>query len=474
MAPTAPNKKIVLTSKRNQGEELSAQPKTKKVKETSSAKSFKKVAVSKDNLNNEKLKNQNQENSLIKNEETTKSCPYCSGKLSDKDEDRLFKLMQNHVITAHPANFSGTPIGEINEKAYNKQVKKGLISANKVCFCAECVIETKNNFGEEKNTDISGSSIISQPKHQTSDVLKTKDPATKRTDGTQDQPKPKIKLTLQYPITSKNDLIKDISTSLKPINKNQVRVFKTQATKRTPDGTQDQPKPKPKLTVLYPITSENDLIKDISTSLKPINKDQVCVLKTQNKATKITLDGPQGQPKPKKAKLEASQNSSNNQLAKELASKKRAGKVNQKPKEDDIYCLCRQPEKYPMIGCDTCPEWYHGSCLNLTKDDIEQLEERKWKCPKCEHIESKVNGFIQIERINVETLQCKYEICEKIFVDKKSLNNHVQTIHKRKTQCQSVSSKNKEKLHSNFKMTGMYAANIASEYVHVKKHCRYY
>ena len=40
--------------------------------------------------------------------------------------------MQNHIITEHPANFSGTPIGRINEKAYDKQVKKGLISAKEV------------------------------------------------------------------------------------------------------------------------------------------------------------------------------------------------------------------------------------------------------------------------------------------------------------------------------------------------------
>ena len=86
-----------------------------------------------------------------------------------------------------------------------------------------CVSETKDNFRAEKNNDISRSSIIlSQPKHQTSDVLKIKDQvkANKTKDGTPDQPKPKTKLTVKYPITSKNDLIKDIRTALKPIDKN--------------------------------------------------------------------------------------------------------------------------------------------------------------------------------------------------------------------------------------------------------------
>ena len=79
MAPMAPNKKIVLASKENQDEE---------------------------------------------DGEIKKSCPYCPRltTLSDTDEDRLFNLMQNHIITEHPAKFSGIPIGRINEKAYDKQV----------------------------------------------------------------------------------------------------------------------------------------------------------------------------------------------------------------------------------------------------------------------------------------------------------------------------------------------------------------
>ena len=135
-------------------------------------------------------------------------------------------------------------------------------------------------------------------------------------------------------------------------------------------------------------------------------------------------------------------------------------------KEENVkkYCLCRKPEQHPMIGCDFCEEWYHNSCLNLTKEDIKRLRKIcDWECPKCEHIKSKVNGFIQIERINVESLKCKYAICEKIFADKKSLNNHVQTFHKGVKQCQSVSSKNKEKLHLNLNLT----ENIANEYVHI-------
>ena len=60
-------------------------------------------------------------------------------------------------------------------------------------------------------------------------------------------------------------------------------------------------------------------------------------------------------------------------------------------KEDTAikYCLCREPERPGMIGCDFCEEWYHSSCLNLKKEDVKQLTKCKWKCPKCELTDSK-------------------------------------------------------------------------------------
>ena len=45
-----------------------------------------------------------------------------------------------------------------------------------------------------------------------------------------------------------------------------------------------------------------------------------------------------------------------------------------KEKEVDVYCICRQPERLPMIGCDFCEEWYHGFCLKLKKADIKELK----------------------------------------------------------------------------------------------------
>lgn len=49
--------------------------------------------------------------------------------------------------------------------------------------------------------------------------------------------------------------------------------------------------------------------------------------------------------------------------------------------EEKLYCLCRRPSFPPMIGCDnygTCEiEWYHYSCVNITRAP------KKWLCPNC-------------------------------------------------------------------------------------------
>ena len=96
--------------------------------------------------------------------------------------------------------------------------------------------------------------------------------------------------------------------------------------------------------------------------------------------------------------------------------------------EDDTikYCLCRQPERHPMIGCDFCEEWYHGSCLNLNKEDIKQLTKCEWKCPKCESdletptIEDPIGNPEHPEN-------CK--ICGLEFGNKSILNIHYSVVH---------------------------------------------
>jgi len=45
------------------------------------------------------------------------------------------------------------------------------------------------------------------------------------------------------------------------------------------------------------------------------------------------------------------------------------------------YCICRRPYEGFMIGCDTCDEWYHGSCIGITEAQGEKIE--KFVCVRC-------------------------------------------------------------------------------------------
>ena len=49
----------------------------------------------------------------------------------------------------------------------------------------------------------------------------------------------------------------------------------------------------------------------------------------------------------------------------------------------EIYCICRQPEKIPMVECDLCSEWYHTECVNVSDDSLEFMKDVPWFCPLC-------------------------------------------------------------------------------------------
>ena len=49
-----------------------------------------------------------------------------------------------------------------------------------------------------------------------------------------------------------------------------------------------------------------------------------------------------------------------------------------------LYCLCQEPERPGMIGCDYCDEWFHPDCLHFSKNKVKEISKIQWKCPKCE------------------------------------------------------------------------------------------
>lgn len=54
---------------------------------------------------------------------------------------------------------------------------------------------------------------------------------------------------------------------------------------------------------------------------------------------------------------------------------------------DELYCLCQRPfdpqmaQAMPMLGCDTCGEWFHARCVGVTQSQMRSL--RRFLCPVC-------------------------------------------------------------------------------------------
>ncbi|XP_054731524.1 uncharacterized protein LOC129240074 isoform X1 [Anastrepha obliqua] len=77
--------------------------------------------------------------------------------------------------------------------------------------------------------------------------------------------------------------------------------------------------------------------------------------------------------------------------AKTIAGKSGAEEEASGSQEDDddpnrLWCICRQPHNNRfMICCDVCEDWFHGTCVSITKAMGIDMEQRgvDWTCPKC-------------------------------------------------------------------------------------------
>ena len=47
-----------------------------------------------------------------------------------------------------------------------------------------------------------------------------------------------------------------------------------------------------------------------------------------------------------------------------------SAKINNILQAARVYCLCREPSHGMMLGCDTCDEWFHFTCLGISKIQV--------------------------------------------------------------------------------------------------------
>uniref|UniRef100_A0A1D1XXF2 CXXC-type zinc finger protein 1 n=1 Tax=Anthurium amnicola TaxID=1678845 RepID=A0A1D1XXF2_9ARAE len=73
-------------------------------------------------------------------------------------------------------------------------------------------------------------------------------------------------------------------------------------------------------------------------------------------------------------------------------------------KVDQLYCICRSSDGESfMIECDNCDEWYHGACVNISREESHLVD--KYYCPNCAEL-----GF----KTSWKPEKCKYPPCKKL------------------------------------------------------------
>ena len=81
-----------------------------------------------------------------------------------------------------------------------------------------------------------------------------------------------------------------------------------------------------------------------------------------------------------------------------------------KAKENqEIFCLCQQPYDHTQfyIGCEGCPDWYHGRCVGILQSEADKIDQ--YFCPRC-------SPDSELNRPNFKPLSEKdYELMKKVI-----------------------------------------------------------
>lgn len=132
-----------------------------------------------------------------------------------------------------------------------------------------------------------------------------------------------------------------------------------------------------------PVDQPKKIIKkeeDASTKSKPPSA-------VGSPAVKGESPGPGTAPKKRKTEPSAFNSSSLRRVKRPSAAAVHSGWGPDSPGtaggDSDVYCICQRPGDLGewMIACDSCDDWFHGSCVNLTSARSALVV--KYICPRC-------------------------------------------------------------------------------------------
>ncbi|KAL0266265.1 UNVERIFIED_CONTAM: hypothetical protein PYX00_008858 [Menopon gallinae] len=85
--------------------------------------------------------------------------------------------------------------------------------------------------------------------------------------------------------------------------------------------------------------------------------------------------------------------------------------------DEQAYCICRSSDSSRfMIGCDSCEEWYHGDCINITEKEAKYI--KQFFCVRCREEDPTLVTRYKVQKTEQEKLEYRKKR-EKERIEKK-------------------------------------------------------
>uniref|UniRef100_A0A1A9W2B6 PHD-type domain-containing protein n=1 Tax=Glossina brevipalpis TaxID=37001 RepID=A0A1A9W2B6_9MUSC len=101
---------------------------------------------------------------------------------------------------------------------------------------------------------------------------------------------------------------------------------------------------------------------------------------------RISRENTTGAANQKTSRKGSAKKATSNKATKQQQAESTESEIDDDDDPNKLWCICRQPHNNRfMICCDVCEDWFHGTCVNITKAMGLEMEQKgiDWTCPKC-------------------------------------------------------------------------------------------